>query len=233
MTEPPDAGPPYPGSPYPPPPYPPPPYPSAQYPGQGPTGYQAPPPGMYGRPPGMYGPPPGYPVAPPAVAPDGQPLAGFGDRLVARLLDGLILGGFAAVLFVPLLIIVITMANSVQVDDRGQLTNGGPVVVVFLLLYAGWILLILAGTYVYEVELMWRTGQTVGKRVMKIRVIPLPPGAPLTRGASAKRWAVYQIVGAIVPVFSWVDGLWQLWDKPFQQCLHDKAADTVVVKLTR
>ena len=228
MTEPPDAGPPYPGSPYPPPPY-----PSAQYPGQGPTGYQAPPPGMYGRPPGMYGPPPGYPVAPPAVAPDGQPLAGFGDRLVARLLDGLILGGFAAVLFVPLLIIVITMANSVQVDDRGQLTNGGPVVVVFLLLYAGWILLILAGTYVYEVEMMWRTGQTVGKRVMKIRVIPLPPGAPLTRGASAKRWAVYQIVGAIVPVFSWVDGLWQLWDKPFQQCLHDKAADTVVVKLTR
>jgi hypothetical protein len=30
-----------------------------------------------------------------------------------------------------------------------------------------------------------------------------------------------------------VDGLWQLWDKPFQQCLHDKAAGTVVVKLTR
>jgi len=30
-----------------------------------------------------------------------------------------------------------------------------------------------------------------------------------------------------------VDGLWQLWDKPFQQCLHDKAAGTVGVKLTR
>jgi len=86
------------------------------------------------------------------------------------------------ILFVPLFVVVTTMANSTQVE---------------------------------------------------IRAIPLPPGAPLTRGAAAKRWGVYQIVGAIVPVFSWVDGLWQLWDKPFQQCLHDKAAGTVVVKLTR
>ena len=29
-----------------------------------------------------------------------------------------------------------------------------------------------------------------------------------------------------------VDGLWQLWDKPYLQTLHDKAAQTVVVKVS-
>jgi hypothetical protein len=29
-----------------------------------------------------------------------------------------------------------------------------------------------------------------------------------------------------------IDGFWQLWDKPFQQTLHDKAAQTVVVKVS-
>jgi uncharacterized RDD family membrane protein YckC len=167
------------------------------------------------------------------LAPNGQPLAGFGDRLAARLLDGLILGAFAIVLFIPLFVIVNAVIGTIQVDDRGQITNAGPVIVTFLLLYGGWLLLILAGTYIYEVEMMWRTGQTVGKRVMKIRVIPLQPGATLTRGAAAKRWAVYQLVGGVVPLFTYLDGLWQLWDKPFQQCLHDKAATSVVVKLTR
>ena len=37
----------------------------------------------------------------------------------------------------------------------------------------------------------------------------------------------------IVPFFNWIDGLWQLWDKPYQQCLHDKVAQTVVIKVNR
>jgi uncharacterized RDD family membrane protein YckC len=186
---------------------------------------------MYGPPPGRYGPPPGYPIAPPAVAPNGQPLAGFGERLAARLIDGLILGGFGIVLFIPLFIVINSMVNNIQVNDRGEITNAGPVFTTFLLLYGGWIVLLFVAGYVYEVEMMYRSGQTLGKRAMKIRVVPLQPGAPLTRGSAAKRWAVYQLVGAVVPMFSLLDGLWQLWDKPFQQCLHDKAATTAVVKL--
>ena len=41
---------------------------------------------------------------------------------------------------------------------------------------------------------------------------------------------VQYIVGVVVPFFNWIDGLWQLWDKPFQQCLHDKAVTSVVVR---
>jgi uncharacterized RDD family membrane protein YckC len=171
-------------------------------------------------------------VAPPAVAPSGQPLAGFGDRLVARLLDGLILGAATAVLVVPIFVIIFARMATLQANDQGRITNPGSFLATILLTELGVFLLAIVATYVYEVEMMYRGGQTVGKRVMKIRVIPLRPGAPLTRAAAAKRWSISQLVGAVIPLFSWLDGLWQLWDKPFQQCLHDKVAGTVVVKLT-
>jgi hypothetical protein len=34
-----------------------------------------------------------------------------------------------------------------------------------------------------------------------------------------------------VPGLYYLDGLWQLWDKPYQQCLHDKWPRTGVVKV--
>ena len=86
--------------------------------------------------------------------------------------------------------------------------------------------------YVYAVEFMHRTGQTLGKKAMKIRVVPIDPSRRLTRGMAAKRYLTEYVVGSIVPAFSWIDGLWQLWDKPYQQTLHDKAAQTVVVKVS-
>jgi uncharacterized RDD family membrane protein YckC len=97
---------------------------------------------------------------------------------------------------------------------------------VFLLV----LVLALLITYIYEVEMMFRSGQTVGKRVMKIRVIPLDPALPLTRVHAVRRFLVQQGSG-LVPGLNWVDGLWQLWDKPYRQCLHDKFATTVVIKL--
>jgi hypothetical protein len=63
-------------------------------------------------------------------------------------------------------------------------------------------------------------------------VIPVDPTkAAVSRGGYALRWVIQWMVGAVVPLFTIIDGLWQLWDKPLQQCLHDKAAETVVVKV--
>ena len=78
---------------------------------------------------------------------------------------------------------------------------------------------------------MHRTGQTVGKKVMKLRVVPIDPSATLTRGMAGRRYLVQFVAGSFVPFLSYLDGLWQLWDKPYQQCLHDKVAETVVVKV--
>jgi hypothetical protein len=67
---------------------------------------------------------------------------------------------------------------------------------------------------------------------MKIRIVPIDPSRQLTRGMAAKRYLIEYLAGSLVPFFSYVDGLWQLWDKPYQQALHDKVAQTVVVKVS-
>jgi len=34
----------------------------------------------------------------------------------------------------------------------------------------------------------------------------------------------------VVPFFYLLDLLWQLWDQPYRQCLHDKITNTIVVR---
>jgi hypothetical protein len=64
-----------------------------------------------------------------------------------------------------------------------------------------------------------------------VRVVPADPGRALTRGMAAKRYLVENGAGTVLPFFVYLDGLWQLWD-PYQQTLPDKAAQTVVVKVS-
>ena len=80
--------------------------------------------------------------------------------------------------------------------------------------------------------MLLRSGQTIGKKALKIRVVPLDPAATLTRGMLAKRYLIEFVVGVVVPFFQYLDGLWQLWDKPYLQTLHDKVAETVVIKVS-
>ena len=142
------------------------------------------------------------------------------------------------VLLVP---VIFVMFFNLMPDLTGSVDGTGPVLTVddviadffvpLLLIELGLFVLMLAGYYVYFVEMMFRNGQTVGKKAMKIRVIPFEPGATLTRGMAAKRYLIEFPVAMFVPFFYYVDGLWQLWDKPYQQTLHDKVAKTVVIKV--
>ncbi|MDW3850608.1 RDD family protein [Micromonospora sp. BRA006-A] len=192
------------------------------------------PPG-YAGPPGY--PPPGYaPVPlPPPVAPNGQPLASFGDRLLAYLIDTAVAMAVTMALFLPVFFLVsVRMIDEIEQagpngPDPAELWTG-----VLLPLFAaelGVLLLMLAFYWVYHVEYARRTGQTLGKKVMKLRIVPVQPDAELSRGTLGKRWVVEFAGGMFVPFLSYLDGFWQLWDKPWQQCLHDKFAGTVVVKV--
>jgi uncharacterized RDD family membrane protein YckC len=174
------------------------------------------------------------------VAPDGRPLADFGDRLLACLIDSALFAVLGFLLAIPAFFVVfasITNAiNQTKTDPAtGQIISQPSPAAIFLPIlgiYAGILLVTFLASYVYQVEMMYRTGTTWGKRVMKLRVVSLENlGAPLTRGIAAKRWAV-QVLGGFVPLLSWLDGLWQLWDQPYRQCLHDKVAKTVVVKVS-
>ncbi|MEU5789260.1 RDD family protein [Micromonospora purpureochromogenes] len=210
--------------------------------GPTPQGYAVPPqPGPYSGLPSYPAGPPGAPFrpGPPGVpfAPNGQPLASFGDRLLAVLIDGLVLGAVSLVIVLPamFLFLAVLMPDPSATTPAGTYTQPDPfsdILLPLLAMEAGLILLLLAMSYVYQVEMMFRTGETVGKRVMKLRIVPLDPTATLDRKMAAKRWLAHQPAGMIIPGFSYVDGLWQLWDKPWQQCLHDKFARTVVVKVS-
>jgi len=213
--------------------------PPPAFPQPGPHGSQ---PGSYGPAPGQpphHGPPPGYGWRPPPqpLAPDGRPLADFGTRLLSHLIDSAILSGIAAVVFVPVMFVAffqLTDFSDLEDSTGPALTADDLLADFFLplvLIELGLFVLLLAGYYIYFVEMMYRTGQTVGKKAMKIRVVPLEPGATLTRGMAAKRYLIEFVAGAVVPFFYYVDGLWQLWDKPYLQTLHDKAAKTVVIKV--
>ncbi len=212
----------------------------------GPPGYAPwtpPPAGPYGpapHGPAPYGPAPygpvqvpGHPPAP--TAPDGRRLADFGDRLVACLIDAAVMGAVSAVLIVPGLIAFFLWFTDRMRDEiaagPGEPPSFGSVVGPWLLVYAGVFLLALVANYLYEVEYACRhNGQSIGKRAMKIRIVPLDPSATYHRGLALKRWLIMDVVGTLLPGFIYVDGLWQLGDKPYRQCLHDKYATTVVVK---
>ncbi len=157
------------------------------------------------------------------TAPNGQELADVWTRLLARLLDGLIVGGVVSIIVVPLVIIVFVV--SINASD-GEATFVGVLLITELAAF----LITLAGQYVYDVEFAKRTGQTIGKRVMKLRIVPLDPHRPLDRGVLAKRWLVSS-PGGLIPGLGLLNPLWCLWDQPYRQCLHDKFAKTVVVKV--
>ena len=191
-----------------------------QQPQQWPQPQQPPPGGGYPQYPqqqGAYG---QYPQAPnPYQSGPSGPRANFGQRLLALLLDFVIV-------FVPLLIIFAVLGAFEGLDDSGR----GPVFSSgedFLYTLIG-----LAVTWSYYTFLEGgRSGQTIGKKALSIRVVRQETGGPIGYGRALGRNAVRGLPGYI-PILGlfWVliDNLWMLWDRE-KQTLHDKATKTLVV----
>ena len=196
----------------PPPPSPPPPPPQYLPP---PSPHQAPPPYPYGPPPSGYPPPPGYgpPGRPPAPgyappwpqAPPRSPFASFGIRVAGWLIDWVIGSAVSALVLLP--------THAVQgttVSTQGALLSALVMVI-------------------YATALIGGRGQTVGMRVVRAKAVLADGGGPVSYARAMGR-AVCEI--AFVPlVIPWiVDMLFPLWD-PRGQTLHDKIAQTVVVRV--
>jgi uncharacterized RDD family membrane protein YckC len=154
---------------------------------------------------------------------------------LAYLIDYAVFLGIGLVLALPAVLILILAVAPDLFEVQPDGTPVDPSFMEFflplLLIEAGLVVVLLLVSYVYYVEMLVRGGQTLGKRAMKLKVVPLVPDAKLTRGTAAKRWLAGYVAAGFLPGFIYVDGLWQLWDKPYQQCLHDKFAATVVVKV--
>ncbi|WP_410814603.1 RDD family protein [Micromonospora sp. 067-2] len=219
--------------------------------GHGPGwGPQAGPPGWapQGVPPGWapQAGPPGWPGRPQEPRPHGLELAGYGRRLTARLIDfgivfllnAVVNGWFVWRLVEELLPYwreVIRRGLEGNTSTEGLPPIGEQAgllqIVILMIATALWL--------AYEVPTMAAGGQTVGKRLMRIRAVPLAALQPLGFGRALSRWnilglstllwfcaglgLVLQLVGALSPLF----------DHPLRRALHDKVAQTVVVHIPR
>ncbi|MFI9273619.1 RDD family protein [Kitasatospora sp. NPDC052896] len=144
--------------------------------------------------------------APPAGMP---PLGSWPNRILARVIDYVIIQVIAFVVVLPF----------TGFRNSDGYTDG---VWVFYGLYL-----------VYEGLMLSRDGQTLGKKAMKVRVAMLADGSSPGNTAGWTRAAVYTLPAVICCGLWWlVNGLFGVFDKPYRQCVHDKAARTVVVSVT-
>ncbi|GAA3826750.1 RDD family protein [Streptomyces coacervatus] len=154
--------------------------------------------------------------------------AGLGKRLAARLLDTVVLAGVTAVAAVPLGAKAVDHVN--EKIDEAKLS--GRTVTVWLLdgttsVYLGIILgvLLLFGV-LYEVLPTAKWGRTLGKKLLGLEVRDIEGHEPPTFGGALRRWLVYSVPGLLgIGVLGVV---WCVFDRPWHQCWHDKAAGTFV-----
>jgi uncharacterized RDD family membrane protein YckC len=188
---------------------------------------QPPPGGSYESPPStpsVYSPPPAAPiqyVAPQYVGP--QPTyAGFWIRLIARLLDGLILGIPFGIVFVVFALAGGIFANNTSSSSQdSQNAAAAAFGGAFLLLY----LLVLVVQVAYWIYFWGSSGQTLGMRLLHLRVVDANTGAPIGYARAAVRFLM-TIVNSWACYIGWI---WVAFD-PRKQGWHDKVANSVVLQ---
>jgi uncharacterized RDD family membrane protein YckC len=151
------------------------------------------------------------------------PLAPFGKRVLARLIDMIIV-------FVPLILISLIFGGiegnygGDDWDDVTDRVNSGEQWL--------WSLISLVAYVGYDTLMTAKNnGQTVGKKIMKLRTAMLNDGRVPDVGSSVLRAAVLWVPALVCCYCVWwfVIVITVYVDKPYRQGLHDKAGKTVVV----
>ncbi|MCQ0022902.1 RDD family protein, partial [Streptomyces somaliensis DSM 40738] len=154
--------------------------------------------------------------------------AGLGRRLAARLVDGLVLGALAGAAGTPFVLDAVDhiTAKIEKAERSGETVRvwlvDGTTSVQFGIALG--ILLVLGVLYEALPTAKW--GRTLGKRLCGTEVRGIESHEPPSFGAALRRWLVYAVLGLTgIGVFNVV---WCLFDRPWRQCWHDKAAGTFV-----
>lgn len=170
---------------------------------------------------------PGYPAAPPQQAWAGWaptfPLASWGDRVVAALIDALYLLPFSIAYVAGIMMAAINAPTKTRSGTVVSPGNPGAMWLGVALLVIGVLGIFVVGFY-NTVVVQGRTGQSWGKKRWGIRVIRQDNGQILTMGNNFLRQLCHYLDGAV-----YVGYLWPLWD-PMRQTFADKIMKTVVVK---
>lgn len=154
--------------------------------------------------------------------------AGLGKRFAARLVDNLVLGTVVGAVAIPL------GTQAMDHIDR-KITAAkqtGETVTVWLLdsttgtLLGALIAAFLVLGFLLEALPTAKWGRTLGKKVFGLDVRDIESHDAPSLGAALRRWLVYGVLGLLV--IGVANVLWCLFDRPWRQCWHDKAARTFV-----
>ncbi|MFI9111449.1 RDD family protein [Streptomyces venezuelae] len=156
--------------------------------------------------------------------------AGLGRRLLARLVDTLVLGALVGAAAFPFVTAAldhidgkIEAAKQSGATVQVWLVDGTTSVQFGIALAAFLVIGVL-----YEVLPVAKWGRTLGKRLCGIEVRDIEAHQPPRFGAALRRWLVYGVLGLLA--IGVLNVLWCLFDRPWRQCWHDKAARTFVAR---
>jgi uncharacterized RDD family membrane protein YckC len=138
---------------------------------------------------------------------------GVGIRFVALLIDGIILG------IINWILLAIFAGSAISYDVTTGTYSISPA------FYAVYVLLVVIDL-LYFTFLLGRYGQTVGKMVVKIKVVNEADSSPITYGAAFIRTILFIIDG----LFAYLVGAILIWTSDKKQRLGDRVAHTVVLR---
>ena len=142
-------------------------------------------------------------------------LAGRGQRLVAVILDSLIVAGPA--------VLAAVMIPAMQGEQRGSLSSGATALLVLIALW-------FIGFSIYQLVMLHREGQTLGKKLMGVRIVRTDGSRAGLGRIFLLRYFAPGLIGAV----PFIGGFFSLADALLifgaeKRCIHDYFADTIVV----
>lgn len=152
---------------------------------------------------------------------------GFGRRLLAAIIDGIIVSVISQFITAPIGAVfgITTMtpfATGNQVPDETQAM--AMIGAAFGVLGLVFIISIVLNTLYYAGMLVYKQGQTLGKMALGIRVVSVD-GQPISWGKAILREIIGKFVSGLVIGLGY---LWVFWDSK-KQAWHDKIAGTYVI----
>ncbi len=179
------------------------------------------------------------------IAADGRPYASWIRRVIAFILDALIVGLITTPISMPAFSNVqptweawlVSMGNAIESGAQFSALPAVPEPVMNAMTTIALISLVV--TLAYEIVLLHKFGWTLGMRLLGMRVRQVGRSGPANLLLIMRRTVIKHIasffsgvplVGPLTSGFMVANYMWPLWD-PNRQALHDKFATTEVVRV--
>ncbi|WP_404385068.1 RDD family protein [Knoellia locipacati] len=156
------------------------------------------------------------------------PVAGFGSRAGALIIDTLL----TLIGLIPFIIgTVLLVVSAPETDELGYsvdgTANGGLAATGGILMFIG--VLAMIGIQVWNrIFKMGRTGQSVGKKMLGLKLVNEQSGQPIGAMQSFLR----ELLGGLINQIFYLSYLWMLWDDN-KQTLADKVVHSTVIEVPK